>query len=224
MPVMPGVDAVLFDLDDTLVDWAGSVRRTVADLAGDDLADALLAHAAEHCWRRRDGVVVARNTWRVHEHAEEEWPAALPHLDAAELALALRRFREELWVGFFPEVVPVLDQLVERWRLGLLSNNPHVGTEVARLRLHDWFELAVDLPRDRVKPHPDAFTLACAAMGTEPGRTVHVGDSVELDAEAAAAAGLVAVWVDRHDDPWDPPPGVHRIASLAELPLLLESL
>lgn len=215
---------MLFDLDDTLVDWCTSVWTTVADLGGEEVADQLLAYAAEHCWRRREGVVVARNTWRVHEHADEVWPIALPHLEADELALARKRFAEELWVGFFPEVVPALDHLVDRWRLALLSNNPHVHQEVERLRLRDWFELTVDLPRDQVKPSSEAFAIACAAMGSRPERTVHVGDSIELDAEAAQAAGLIAVWVDRHGDPWTPPPGVHRITSLDQLPALLASL
>jgi putative hydrolase of the HAD superfamily len=64
----------------------------------------------------------------------------------------------------------------------------------------------------------------CAHLGTAPERTVHVGDSVLSDVEGAHAAGLVAVWLDRHGDAWPPPPGVHRITSLAELPDLLAAL
>jgi FMN phosphatase YigB (HAD superfamily) len=53
---------------------------------------------------------------------------------------------------------------------------------------------------------------------------VHVGDSVLSDVEGAHAAGLVAVWLDRHGDAWPPPPGVHRITSLTELPDLLTEI
>lgn len=215
------IDAVLFDLDDTLVDWSGSIRATVADVAGDDLADRLLAWAAQHVWVRRDDVVVMRNTWQLFELADDTWPRALADVDPDEWALALKRFREELWVGFFADVVPCLDVLVDRHRLGLLSNNPHIHAEVTRLRLHDWFETAVELPRDIVKPHAEAFRRGCAAVGADPFRTVYVGDSISADAEGAAAAGLISVWLDRHDDPWTPTDGVHRISSLAELPSLL---
>src|SRR4051812_34388771 len=122
---MPAVDAVLFDLDDTLVDWWTSIRRSALDVGGDELADALLEFAVEHCWRRRrDGVVVARNTWQLHEFAEKTWPQALPGIDPDDLALLMKRFREDLWVGFFPDVVPTLDALADHVRLGLLSNNP----------------------------------------------------------------------------------------------------
>lgn len=221
---MVPVDAVLFDLDETLVDWSTAIRRALDEVAGDDVADRLLAWAEEHAWTRRDGVVVARNTWKVHEHADEVWPLALPDLDPDERRLVLKRFREELWVGFFVDVVPALDVLVDRYRLGVLSNNPYLPSEVERLRLRDWFEVAVDVPRTIMKPHPEAFARGCSAMGTRPSHTVYVGDSITHDVEGAAGAGLTAVWLDRHDDPWDPPAGVHRVATLADLPELLAEL
>jgi putative hydrolase of the HAD superfamily len=221
MTVVPRLDAVVFDLDDTLLDWSGSIRRVVADLGGDDAADALLAHAESTLHRRRDGLPVIRRTWALHEEAEAHWPRALPDLDPQELAHAVRRFREELWVGFYPDVVPTLDRLVEEHRLAVLSNNRHLPSEVERLRLRDWFEHAVVAPSDRRKPHPDAFGAICRALDVRPEHTVHVGDSIECDAEGAHAAGLISVWLDRHGDGWIPPAGVHRITSLAELPELL---
>ena len=72
-----------------------------------------------------------------------------------------------------------------------------------------------------MKPDPAAFAFGCDAMGTAPARTMYVGDSVVADVEGALAAGLVPVWLDRFGDAWTPPPGVHRIASLADLPAVL---
>src|SRR4051812_31744907 len=217
---MPPVDAVLFDLDDTLLDWAAAIRVAV----GDDLADRLLTWAAEHLWKRRDGGVVARDTWRLHEFADDLWPRALADVDPDDVRLVLKRFREELWVGFYPDAVPTLDRLVHDHRLAVCSNNPYLMAEAERLRLRDWFEAIELVPPDRRKPHPEAFLALCQHLGTAPARTVHVGDSVLSDAEGAHAAGLVAVWLDRHGDRWEPPPGVHRITSLAELPDLLAGL
>ena len=218
------VDAVLFDHDDTLVDWWGSIRRAGQAVADDDVVDAVLDYLSTHAWDRRGSTVVDRNTWRILFWSERVFDAAMPHADPAERRLVERQFLEELWIGFFPETVPILDQLVDRYRLGLLSNNPMLRHEVQRLRLYDWFETAVDLPAELRKPHADAFARGVAAMGSAPGRTVYVGDSIENDAEGAHAAGLVSVWVDRFKDAWSPPAGVHRIESLAELPGLLSAL
>ena len=218
------VSAVLFDLDDTLIDWEGSIERCVRELGGDDVADELLAWVREHHWTRRDGVVVHRNTWKLHELADECWPAALPHLDAAELALAVKRFRDELWVGFFPDVVPALDLLADTHRLGVLSNNHHLPAEVRRLRLDDWFEVALTPPEGVYKPDRRAFDHACTTVGALPAEVVYVGDSILADVEGALAAGLVPVWVDRYDDGWVPPAGVHRVGSFDALPDLLDGL
>ena len=46
------------------------------------------------------------------------------------------------------------------------------------------------------KPDPGIFLPALEALGTEPGRTVHVGDSVHYDVRGASAAGMGAVHFD----------------------------
>jgi len=69
------------------------------------------------------------------------------------------------------------------------------------------------------KPHPGIFEVALAAVGVEPGRAVHVGDSVRADIAGARAAGVAPFHFDplglcaRVDHP--------HVRSLAELPSLL---
>ncbi len=218
------VDAVVFDLDDTLIDWWGSVQRCLASFAGDEVVDALLEHCRSHCWQIRPGTsdhVWHRNNWMIHELRHELWPSALDWLDTGEVDLLLTQFDDELWVGFFPDAVPALDQLAQTHRLAVLSNNHHLSSEVERLRLHDWIEVALTA-HPEPKPHPSAFMAICDQLGTEPSRTAYVGDSIKSDALGALGAGLVPIWLDRWDDPWsDRPSAVHRVTSLAELPALL---
>ena len=136
----------------------------------------------------------------------------------------MKRFREELWVGFYPDTVPTLDVLSETYRVAVLSNNRNLPNEVARLRLDDWVEVALTPPDDVMKPDRRAFDHACAVLGLPPERVAYVGDSVLADVEGSHAAGLVPIWVDRYDDGWPQPPGVHRVTTLAELPALLHRL
>lgn len=65
------------------------------------------------------------------------------------------------------------------------------------------------------KPDPAIFRPALDALGTEPGRTLHVGDSVHYDIGGATAAGMPAV----HLDPSGLCPGTDHphIRSLADL-------
>lgn len=221
------IEAVLFDLDDTLIDWWGSTERCLEQFAGDDVIAALQGVCRDRCWELDPLGTFTwhRNNWKMHTYRDELWPAALPFLDDADRELLMKRFADELWVGFFPDAVPTLDLLLDRTRLGVLSNNGFLHDEVERLRLHDWFEIAVHPPCELRKPHRDAFELGAAALGLPPDRCVYVGDSVKADALGAAAAGMTAVWLDRWDDEWTArPPEIHRITSLTELPALLATL
>ena len=81
------------------------------------------------------------------------------------------------------------------------------------------------------KPDPRVFHEACRRLGTAPARTAYVGDELDIDAHAAASAGLLGIWLDRSGSHAGSPrpedlvlaraAGVTVIGSLAELPGLL---
>jgi FMN phosphatase YigB (HAD superfamily) len=70
------------------------------------------------------------------------------------------------------------------------------------------------------KPSAELYRAALEAVGTEPERTLFVGDRVREDYDGPIAVGMSAVIVTAHAA--EPPPdGVPCIGSLAELPSLL---
>lgn len=221
---LAGTEAVIFDLDDTLIDWWGSIERCLGEFADDEVVAALQQHCRTVCWEFRPGSldVWHRNTWALHHHRHEHWPAALPSLDPAERDLLLERFEEELWVGFFADTVPTLDVLLDEFRLAVLSNNRQLPGEVERLRLLDWFEVAVSAPADAPKPDPRPFRQVADALGVDPARCVYVGDSVRTDVLGAHGAGMRAVWLNRWLDEWpERPRDIAMVSTLGELPALL---
>lgn len=80
------------------------------------------------------------------------------------------------------------------------------------------------------KPDPSSFHLACRRLGLTPGRTLYVGDSLEIDAHGASRVGLIGVWLDRASSgSRDAMGGGHlpqtiRISDLTELPPIIRSL
>jgi putative hydrolase of the HAD superfamily len=91
----------------------------------------------------------------------------------------------------------VLGRLAGRYRLGVVSN---FYGNVARILADAGFGplLSVVADSNRVgamKPDRRIFAHALAALGTEPARTLHVGDSHERDVRAARALGLRAAWL-----------------------------
>ena len=124
----------------------------------------------------------------------------------------------EAW-EVYPDVAPCLDALRERGcRTGIITN-----FDGRILRLLDVLGLASRFDSvtrssavGAAKPDPAIFRHALARYGVEAAEALHVGDSPAEDVAGAAAAGLLAVLVDRGRRHGDPPQGA-RIASLAEL-------
>jgi putative hydrolase of the HAD superfamily len=72
------------------------------------------------------------------------------------------------------------------------------------------------------KPDGAIFARALALAGAVPAQAWHAGDSLDADVAGAAAAGLQPVLVARRGPPPDVPAGVPVVATLRELPPLLE--
>jgi HAD superfamily hydrolase (TIGR01549 family) len=200
---LAGVKVVAFDLDDTLTDWDTGIARAAAAVGAPEISDRVRALT----WMRRDGVVVDRHHWRTLHEPEQFMAAALvePFLAALDPPL-------------FADVIPAIGALRTKVRLALLTNNPFGSDVVERHGLHtDVFDAVVVADPCARKPDPRAFRLLVDALEVPASEIAYVGDSVPADVEGSARAGMRAVWLDRWDDPWLPPPEVLRITSLSEL-------
>jgi putative hydrolase of the HAD superfamily len=223
--------AVLFDLDDTLVDQASAARAASVEwgrthgLVGSDeeLAASWSAIATPHYQRYqlRELTFAEQRRARVREF--------LPHLDLTADTVADDLFRGYLdlyeagW-SCFPDAVPTLRRVREAGLLAAVLTNGERAHQQLKLDL-------VGLDREvdamfssdqfpRGKPDPRVFLGTCSALGVEPGESLMVGNSVTHDLQGGLAAGLEAVLLDRHDDH---PEHAPRIRSLDELDLSLVS-
>lgn len=237
-------DVILFDLDGTLLDHDGAVRRAL---------DAWLprlspAGTSSSAWtpEQRDAVVVAWfdaekthfTRWRTGEVSFAEQRRArlrdvLPVMGRRDAADASDAELDELFDGYldeyeaswrlFDDAVPALDALQHSgFRVALLTN----GTEeqqrakVERTGLMPWLEAVFTAEGLGVaKPSADAFRLSCDALGVAPGRVLYVGDDPVVDVRGALDAGLEAVHLDRLGTHVVEP--ARRIRSLLDLPARL---
>lgn len=119
----------------------------------------------------------------------------------------------------YPEAVEALARLAARFPvLGLTNGN----ADLARIGLAPHFVGCLSARELGVaKPDPRVFAAACERLGLPPAQVLHVGDDWAMDVLGARGAGQPAVWVRRADHagaaPSVLPPGVHRVADLAEL-------
>ncbi len=227
------IRGVLFDIDDTLVDYASAMRAAIeAHLA------ALGQPVGPDTYQRFRRIVhdtTARylaGELTLHEHRREYARLVMgARLSDAEADAWLEGYLERLEAGWvlFPDVPPVLDALAGL-RLGAVTN---LDTAYQRRKL----ELVGLLTRFRccvgidlagcAKPAPKIFHTGCAALGLAPDEVLYVGDRLHDDAVGARDAGLYGVWLDRSGTDGaigGAPDGVAVIRSLTELPALVEKL
>ncbi len=233
------IRAIFFDLDDTLVDDTISLDRcaeqAARELAADFESDPLelaraYVHAAMEFWSSLgSGAPRAQSGIRPCM-----WQQALKsrNIDDFGLAQRLARRFDELRVEsaeFFPEAIPVLEQLQGKYSLSIITNGfaqTH-DAKITRLELKRFFDhviLAGDL--DFVKPDPAVFMHAMRLARAQPQHSVMVGDRFDRDIAGAHAAGMRAIWTNIRGE--SVPKGARLpdaiVSSIGDLPRALEAL
>lgn len=206
------VDGVLFDIDDTLVDTRGAFAVALGVVArqylpevpadrDDELVAVWRADVNGHyaAYTRGEVGFVAQRLARANElHA---WFGG-PVLDDDAFErwdLVFQDGFASAWTAH-PDVTVVDRLLAAGLSVGALSNASiaYQTSKLERVGLIDRVPMLVGVDTlGYGKPHPDVFTEACRRLGTDPARTAYVGDELDVDAEAARAAGLVGIWLDR---------------------------
>lgn len=123
-------------------------------------------------------------------------------------------------VEIFPEVVPALEDLRERYVLIAVTNG-NANLEVIGIH-HLFHHIVTAASAGAAKPARHIFDVAVKAGGATAGRTLHVGDHPAFDVEGARAAGLRTAWVNRAGDEWpedtdSPDIEVQHVGALADV-------
>ncbi len=226
-----GIRAVVWDVDDTIFDYASADREGMRRYLGEvglpagiaGVGEALLrwkelttAHwarfAAGECdftGQRRDRVRDFTGRPAMTDDEADAWFAGhVTHYEA-------------VW-SLFPDTVPALDLLAADYRHAVLSNSAlaHQERKLRTLGVRDRFEVVLCAAELGVsKPEAAAFRAVCEALGLAPAEVAYVGNEPDIDARGAAEAGLLGIWLDR--ERIGGRPDLLRITSLAELPGVL---
>lgn len=237
---MTAVQALFFDLNDTLLDGSGdqdAILRTCRSIASAQPGldtDQLLAANGE-VWQRYWPEVADKWTLGVvdgNSISLEAWRRTLRACGCNDDSIA-RRARET-HSQFHRESLRLFDDVDElslpqpRFSLALVTNGASdTQREVLRvLNIERWFgAVAISGEVGVAKPDARIFRFALDALGVEPENVWHVGDSLSTDVAGAKAASLTAVWLNRGGVPWKEgaPKPDYEIRSLRDLAALLSA-
>jgi putative hydrolase of the HAD superfamily len=227
--------AFLFDLDDTLLDYSGSVERCWEDACavhcepvGIDSSRLIPALASTRQWfwsdaeRHRRERVNMPGAWRqIAAHALKQIGAGDDEL-AATLAgdYAARR---RLSMNLFPESLETLQALrVRGVPLGLVTNGDaeQQRDKIARFDLERFFDvIVIEGEFGAGKPDAVVYRHALAALDVAASQAAMVGDHLEFDVAGSQRLGMTGIWIDRRGRGVGPN-GVRPdriVSSLAEL-------
>jgi phosphoglycolate phosphatase len=217
-----GFDAALVDLDGTLVDTVGDFEAALVSALAELGLPAVPRAFVRDSIGKGSEHLIAQTLAAVGAPAAQA-PALWRHYQRHYLAINGRHSAP------YPGALAAMRELrAMGLRLGCVTNKPgaFVGPLLALTGLAPLFELAYGGDAfERKKPDPLPLRRACEALGTEPARTLMVGDSSN-DAEAARAAGCPVVLVSygyNHGRPAAEARPDALIDSLAELPALLQA-
>jgi putative hydrolase of the HAD superfamily len=244
MDRMGSLQAVIFDLGGTLIDWPDwdeDIERRWA-LSYDYLTTKLPARNWPECGAYVEAMREAeKNHWlRVAEEQASSTPTELLRagfqrlgcqVSDQELLIALDGYGRAVngWAIIFPDTIPTLRELRGRGcRLGLLSNTWWASEwHNADLAAHgltpllDEIVYTSDLPHS--KPHPSVFFEVTGRLGVTPDACVMVGDRLIDDISGALGVGMRAVW-KKTGYPWPEPKEITPTAIITNLTELLPLL
>lgn len=213
------IDAVVFDMGGVFV-------VPCPDTIGGALTDAGIEHgfgahnAAEAHYAGIRAITELLPSREVVEHDRSIWQeydrVSFAHIglrgDALEAAVAVRgemrnRF-VPVWEHLLDDNIAAFARIADVRAVAIVTNND--GTAVDQCLRFGICQLD-DGPLPKVpaivdstvveiaKPDPAIFSPALDALGTEPARTLYVGDTVHADVLGATAAGMPVVQLDPLD-------------------------
>jgi putative hydrolase of the HAD superfamily len=204
------IEAVCFDLDETLIDsdvaWRNGFTTafeaealplypSLAEVPDIYLALQPFFYAEVEALGGSWGPSVVRDGIRkfIREHAT--------HDDVC----ADRTYESylDVWprhLGLFPDALAALDAANEHGRVAVITNGPskEQRLKLERTGLLDRFEvIAISGEVGHEKPAAEIFAHTLSRIGIAPEAALHIGDSLRYDVAGARAAGLTAVWLNR---------------------------
>lgn len=204
MGLLDGADAVLFDLDDTLLDYSAArdagIRTWMREVDARHATDAVRRwrELEEHHFRR-----YSQGELTFEEQRRARMRDFRPDLGEAADDVLDRAFSDYIahtqaaWAPV-PGAVETVRTLAARLPVGVLTNGP-VELQARKLRSLGLGDIALFASSELPAPKPDvrAYEAACTELGVALARTVMVGDDLTNDVDGALYAGLRSVWFCR---------------------------
>ena len=230
----PPLRTLLFDLDNTLVDFSGAEKKAFADLhqhflkqQHTDIEKNYLCYQAINAplWQDVEkGIITPRQAadMRIQKLLRQ-----LKITHPAEEVVAHYENCLAKYTDWLPGVTESLDKLQQQFQLGVITNGLKTvqSAKYNSMHLGEWFDCYVISDEVKLaKPDPEIFSIALQQLGAQAEQTLMVGDSLSSDYRGAINSDIDFCWVHPQaespvPDAWPEPR--FKVKSVTELEALL---
>jgi len=213
---LSNVKAVLFDLDETLINsiqgHAGA-HATVCKILTEFLVGKKVSVDERDLSLRISRLDDEMN--KVFMYDRDEWWPRLVQKVAAQVSLPrnlVKKLTREYWLAYasaakpYPDTIPTLDYLKEKgYLLGLVSDTDKLpGMKRHRIEIQPFkhlfnITLVSGEETKETKPSPEPFLVAAEKLRVKPEECIFVGDKPFADIKGAKSAGMKTVLIHRRD-------------------------
>lgn len=218
------IQAVLFDLDGTLLNRDASVVSFIDDQY--ERMHGSLGHIPKELYVGRFIELDSRGyVWkdRVYAQLIQEFEIEQTTVELLlEDYLAHFRFHCHPFDGLQAMLESLKQQGV---KLGIISNGKEKFQldNIKALGIEKWFDVILISESENLrKPDPRIFARAMARLNVLPPHSLFVGDHPTTDVEAARKAGMIGVW--KKDAGWDVAEADYSIDELTEVNRIVQEL
>jgi len=197
------IKAVIFDLDNTLIDFM-RMKRLSCEAAMDAMISAGLKINKEK------GL---KNMFQLYSQYGYEYQKifqifmrkVLGRIDYEIMAsgiVAYRRVKEGLLYPY-PNVVPTLSKLKKKYKLAILSDAPRIQAwiRLAAMQIQDKFDMVITFDETKSKkPSLKPFLYILKKLRLRPEECVMIGDSLKRDIAPAKSLGFKTVFAKYGED------------------------
>ncbi len=200
------IRAVVFDLDNTLVDFMRLKERAISS-AAEAMIDAGLEMTKEEIMAQIWSIYDTQGyeNQRVFDIFLENALGKIDHKILATGIVAYRQTREASLVTY-PHVNYTLNELIKRgFKLAVVSDAPtrEAWLRLCYLKLHHTFDAIVTYEDTfQRKPHPAPFLRALEIVNVKAEEAMMIGDWAERDVAGAKLLGMTTVFA-RYGDTFD---------------------